>query len=43
VLLKLVDLLVSDWPGLDPGDRHAQAWLFFIQDLLRIFGLLAVR
>ena len=42
MLLKLIDLLIYDWIGLDPAVRHVQAIHFFIYDLLKIFLLLAV-
>lgn len=40
MLLKLIDLLVYDWFGCDPGSRLAGAVHFFIYDSIKIFFLL---
>jgi len=42
VLLRLTDLLVYQWAGLDPESRFGGAVHFFIYDTVKIFLLLAV-
>lgn len=42
MLLKLCDLLVYEWMGLDPASRLSGALHFFIYDTIKIFILLAV-
>ncbi|MDA1069721.1 MAG: permease [Verrucomicrobia bacterium] len=42
MLLKIADLLIYDWVGLDPDSRFGGAVHFFVYDTLKIFLLLAV-
>jgi uncharacterized membrane protein YraQ (UPF0718 family) len=42
MLLRLADLLVHDWLGLDPETRLGGAIHFFVYDTVKIFLLLAV-
>lgn len=42
MLLKLTDVLIYEWAGLDPETRFGAAIHFFVYDTLKIFLLLAV-